>query len=137
MPQVPNELSYYTSLLELAVSLDEDYSPNKARFEASLPFALQVGSCIACVWSFAGCGRSLRFWEVLVVCRARRSKSISSSTPNLLAFLRNTGSTSSAGSGGMETRLIPSGCSTDRCCKCMCADAAVPDEHTVILAHEP
>jgi len=58
MPQVPNELCYYASLRELAVSLDEDYSPNKARFEASLPFALQVVSCIACLWSCAGCGRS-------------------------------------------------------------------------------
>ena len=137
MPQVPNELSYYETLRELAVSLDEDYSPNKARFEASLPFALQVGSCIACVWSCAGGARSLRFWEVLVSCRARRSKSISSSTPSLLAFLRTKGSISSAGSGVGGQRRTTSGYSTERCCKCMCADATMPDEHSVTLAHEP
>ena len=117
MPQVPNELCHYASLHDLCMALDEDYSPQKARFEAALPFALKVDALHAC--GMCGCLRSLRFRVVVVVCRARRSKSISSSTPNLPAFLSIKGFTSSAGSGGMEIRLTPSGCSTERCCVCV------------------
>ena len=57
--------------------------------------------------------------------------------PNLPAFLSIKGFTSSAGSGGMDARLTPSGCSTERCCMCMSADACVSDEHTATPAHEP